>query len=166
MTRSPDCRRALGELPGNCCTALCGRVYAREGGPVRTEDDQLDRNPPAGIRNRFEAIRYLEQTLPKPPAMIRLALFALCVCVSPAASPQPGVPFTISPAVRLSDPGSRTRSLTSRVIPKTAAGLWRRPFTSQENERLSSKPMPARTAAEPGRFRLCLSCGNCWPARK
>ncbi len=34
--------------------------YAREGGPVKTEDDPLDPSPPANARETYRAMRYLE----------------------------------------------------------------------------------------------------------
>jgi nucleoside-diphosphate-sugar epimerase len=37
--------------------------YAREGGPVKTEDDPLDRNPPASARETHAAMRYLDQAV-------------------------------------------------------------------------------------------------------
>jgi nucleoside-diphosphate-sugar epimerase len=37
--------------------------FARAGGPVQTEADPLDPNPPAGLRTGLEAIRYLEQAV-------------------------------------------------------------------------------------------------------
>ena len=37
--------------------------YAREGGPVKTEDDALDPAPPATARQSFEAMRYLDETV-------------------------------------------------------------------------------------------------------
>jgi nucleoside-diphosphate-sugar epimerase len=37
--------------------------YAREGGPVKTEDDPLDPTPPANARQSFAAMAYLEQTV-------------------------------------------------------------------------------------------------------
>src|SRR5436309_6736134 len=37
--------------------------YAREGGPVKTEDDPLDPNPPANARRSFAAMAYLEQAV-------------------------------------------------------------------------------------------------------
>src|SRR3954466_5609579 len=36
---------------------------AREGGPVKTEDDPLDPNPPANARRSFAAMAYLEQAV-------------------------------------------------------------------------------------------------------
>jgi nucleoside-diphosphate-sugar epimerase len=37
--------------------------YAREGGPIKTEDDPLDPNPPAGARETNAAMRYLDQAV-------------------------------------------------------------------------------------------------------
>jgi nucleoside-diphosphate-sugar epimerase len=37
--------------------------YAREGGPVKTEDDPLDLRPVAGMTESFEAMRYLDETV-------------------------------------------------------------------------------------------------------
>ncbi len=37
--------------------------YARVGGPVKTEDDPLDQDPPAAFRTTIEAIRYLEDSV-------------------------------------------------------------------------------------------------------
>jgi nucleoside-diphosphate-sugar epimerase len=36
--------------------------YAREGGPIKTEEDPLDPNPPSEIRETLDAIRYVERT--------------------------------------------------------------------------------------------------------
>jgi 2-alkyl-3-oxoalkanoate reductase len=40
--------------------SYAGWPYAREGGPVKSEDDPLDPNPPAAMRSTFAAIRHLE----------------------------------------------------------------------------------------------------------
>jgi 2-alkyl-3-oxoalkanoate reductase len=37
--------------------------YAREGGPVKTEDDPLDPAPPRSMRNGFGALRHLEEAV-------------------------------------------------------------------------------------------------------
>ncbi len=37
--------------------------YAREGGPVKTEDDPLDANPPAGARGTNAAMRHLDEAV-------------------------------------------------------------------------------------------------------
>jgi len=43
--------------------SYCGWPYAREGSPVKTEDDPLDPTPPASFRESLAAIRYLEDTI-------------------------------------------------------------------------------------------------------
>jgi 2-alkyl-3-oxoalkanoate reductase len=40
--------------------SYAGWPYAREGGPVKTEDDPLDPDPPADVRESLAAIRHLE----------------------------------------------------------------------------------------------------------
>jgi nucleoside-diphosphate-sugar epimerase len=40
--------------------SYAGWPYAREGGPIKTEDDPLDPEPPADARESLAAIRYLE----------------------------------------------------------------------------------------------------------
>jgi nucleoside-diphosphate-sugar epimerase len=43
--------------------SFAGWPYAKTGGPVKTEDDPLDDNPPASARKGIEAIRHLEQAV-------------------------------------------------------------------------------------------------------
>jgi nucleoside-diphosphate-sugar epimerase len=43
--------------------SFAGWPYARTGGPVKTEDDPLDPEPPEAMRETFEAIRYLERAV-------------------------------------------------------------------------------------------------------
>lgn len=43
--------------------SFAGWPYAREGGPVKTEEDPLDPEPPAAFRRTLEAIRYLESAV-------------------------------------------------------------------------------------------------------
>jgi nucleoside-diphosphate-sugar epimerase len=43
--------------------SFCGWPFAREGGPVKTEEDPLDPNPPASFSKSLAAIRYLEDTV-------------------------------------------------------------------------------------------------------
>ena len=38
-------------------------VFARSGGPVKSEEDPLDTDPPAQVRTTLEAIKYLEQAV-------------------------------------------------------------------------------------------------------
>jgi 2-alkyl-3-oxoalkanoate reductase len=41
-----------------------GWPYAREGGPVKSEDDPLDPDPPAAARDALDAMRYLDRIVP------------------------------------------------------------------------------------------------------
>ncbi|HMF69116.1 MAG TPA: NAD(P)-dependent oxidoreductase [Phyllobacterium sp.] len=43
--------------------SFCGWTFARAGGAVKTETDELDPNPPQELRRTLEAIRYLERTV-------------------------------------------------------------------------------------------------------
>jgi len=43
--------------------SFCGWPYARAGGPVKSEEDALDPEPPRELRRTLEAIRYLEHTV-------------------------------------------------------------------------------------------------------
>jgi nucleoside-diphosphate-sugar epimerase len=43
--------------------SFCGWAFARAGGSVKTEADELDPNPPEELRRTLEAIRYLEATV-------------------------------------------------------------------------------------------------------
>jgi nucleoside-diphosphate-sugar epimerase len=43
--------------------SFAGWPYAREGGPVKTEDDRLDPTPPPAMRETLAAIRHLEQAV-------------------------------------------------------------------------------------------------------
>jgi nucleoside-diphosphate-sugar epimerase len=43
--------------------SFCGWPFAREGGPVKTEEDPLDPNPPAGFGGILAAIQYLEDAV-------------------------------------------------------------------------------------------------------
>jgi nucleoside-diphosphate-sugar epimerase len=45
--------------------SYAGWPYARVGGPVKTEDDPLDPNPPEVFRTGLAAIRHLESTVPQ-----------------------------------------------------------------------------------------------------
>ena len=54
--------------------SYCGWPYARIGGPVKTETDQLDPDPPEQMRRTLEAIRYLEQTVTSAPSLEGIVL--------------------------------------------------------------------------------------------
>jgi nucleoside-diphosphate-sugar epimerase len=54
--------------------SYAGWPYQRTGGPVKTEDDPLDPNPPKPFRRSLEAIQHLESTVLGTPAMEGLVL--------------------------------------------------------------------------------------------
>ncbi len=54
--------------------SFCGWPFAREGGPVKTEDDPLDPTPAAGFRKTLAAIRYLEDAVHRATGIEALAL--------------------------------------------------------------------------------------------
>jgi 2-alkyl-3-oxoalkanoate reductase len=54
--------------------SFCGWVFSREGGPVKTEEDSLDPNPPASFSNTLAAIRYLEDAVRRTVDLQALAL--------------------------------------------------------------------------------------------
>ncbi len=43
--------------------SFAGWPYARTGGPIKTEDDPLDPNPPAAMRRTLDAIRHVERAV-------------------------------------------------------------------------------------------------------
>ncbi len=54
--------------------SFCGWPFAREGGPIKTEEDPLDSNPPASFSKTFGAIRYLEEAVRRSTDIEALAL--------------------------------------------------------------------------------------------
>jgi nucleoside-diphosphate-sugar epimerase len=54
--------------------SFCGWPFARQGGPVKTEEDPLDPHPPASFRRTLGAIRYLEDAVRRATEVEALAL--------------------------------------------------------------------------------------------
>src|SRR5271167_1739518 len=54
--------------------SFCGWPYARTGGPVKTEEEPLDPNPPREFRNTLVAIRHLENAVAGAPELEGLVL--------------------------------------------------------------------------------------------
>jgi 2-alkyl-3-oxoalkanoate reductase len=54
--------------------SFCGWTYAREGGPVKSEDDPLDPDPPASFSRTLAAIRHLEDAVKSSADVPALAL--------------------------------------------------------------------------------------------
>jgi 2-alkyl-3-oxoalkanoate reductase len=54
--------------------SFCGWPFARQGGPVKTEEDPLDPSPPVSFRRSLAAIRYLENAVRAAPDVEAVAL--------------------------------------------------------------------------------------------
>ena len=54
--------------------SFCGWPFAREGGPIKTEEDPLDPTPPGSFRKTLAAIRYLEEAVRRATDLEALAL--------------------------------------------------------------------------------------------
>lgn len=54
--------------------SFCGWPFARESGPVKTEEDPLDPSPPANFGKTLAAIRYIEDTVRRTVDLQALAL--------------------------------------------------------------------------------------------
>lgn len=54
--------------------SFCGWLYAREGGPVKTEEDPVDSDPPASFRQSLAAFRRLEAALAAADGLEALTL--------------------------------------------------------------------------------------------
>jgi len=54
--------------------SFCGWPFAREGGPIKSEEDPLDPSPPAGFRQTLAAIRTLEDAVRRETEVEALAL--------------------------------------------------------------------------------------------
>lgn len=65
-TRGTDLLLAAGREAGVrrfVAQSYCGWPFARTGGPIKTEGDALDPDPPEEFRRALQAIRYLERTV-------------------------------------------------------------------------------------------------------
>jgi 2-alkyl-3-oxoalkanoate reductase len=65
--RAVNARRFIGQ-------SFAGWPYARTGGPVKTEEDPLDEDPPKHARETVAAIRYLEEAVTGPDWIEGIAL--------------------------------------------------------------------------------------------
>jgi len=76
-TEVTDTMLAAGRMVGTrrfIAQSFCGWPYARQGGPVKTEEDPLDPNPPASFSKSLAAIRHQEDALRNAVGMQTLAL--------------------------------------------------------------------------------------------
>jgi nucleoside-diphosphate-sugar epimerase len=91
--------------------SFCGWLFAREGGPVKTEEDRLDTDPPASFSKTLAAIRYLEDTVRRT---IDLQAFAL------------RYGFFYGPGTSIAKDGAIAELVRKRSIPIVGdgAGVW------------------------------------------
>lgn len=54
--------------------SFCGWPYRQDGGPVKSEEDPLDPNPPRELRATLDAIRHLERAVTTAPGIAGVAL--------------------------------------------------------------------------------------------
>ncbi len=76
-TESTDVMLAVGRMVGTrrfITQSFCGWPFQRVGGPVKTEEDPLDPNPPASFRKTLAALRYQEDAVKRAADMQAVAL--------------------------------------------------------------------------------------------
>ena len=88
-------------------------IFARAGGPVKSEDDPLDERPPDQMRATVDAIRYLE-------SVVTGAGWAEGVVLRYGAFYGPGTNFSLGPQ------GTMVEAIRKRQIPLVgrAGGVW------------------------------------------
>ena len=91
--------------------SFCGWPFAREGGPIKTEEDPLDPSPPATFRKTFAAIRYLEEAVRRTTDLEALAL---------------RYGFFYGPGTSIAKDGAVVELVCNRRIPIVGdgAGIW------------------------------------------
>lgn len=91
--------------------SFCGWPFAREGGPIKTEEDPLDPTPPANFRQTLAAIRYLEKTVRMATGVEALAL---------------RYSFLYGPGTSIGKDGEVLELVRKRRIPivGVGAGIW------------------------------------------
>lgn len=91
--------------------SFCGWPFARESGPVKTEEDPLDPNPPISFAKILAAIRYLEDTVRKT---MDLQAFAL------------RYGFFYGPGTGIAKDGPVAELIRKRMLPivGNGAGIW------------------------------------------
>ena len=91
--------------------SFCGWPFAREGGPIKTEEDPLDPNPPASFKKTLAAISYLEEAVGKATDLEALAL---------------RYGFFYGPGTSIAKNGAVVELIRNRQIPIVGdgAGIW------------------------------------------
>jgi nucleoside-diphosphate-sugar epimerase len=91
--------------------SFCGWPFAREGGPIKTEEDPLDPSPPASFSKTLAAIRYLEDAVRRATDIEALAL---------------RYGFIYGPGTGIAKDGPIVQLLRNRRLPIVGdgAGVW------------------------------------------
>ena len=91
--------------------SFCGWPFAREGGPIKTEEDPLDPIPPASFRKTLAAIRYLEEAVRRTTDLEAFAL---------------RYGFFYGPGTRIAKDAAIVELIRKRRIPivGNGAGIW------------------------------------------
>jgi 2-alkyl-3-oxoalkanoate reductase len=91
--------------------SFCGWPFAREGGPLKTEEDPLDPTPPASFRKTLAAIRSLEEAVRSATGIEALAL---------------RYGFFYGPGTSIAKDGTVVELVRKRRVPivGTGAGIW------------------------------------------
>ena len=93
--------------------SFAGWPFARVGGPVKTEEDPLDPDPPNAVRSTLAAIRYLEET-------VAGATWTEGIVLRYGGFYGPGTGFAIDP------PGDQVEMIRARKFPIVGSGsaVW------------------------------------------
>lgn len=91
--------------------SFCGWPFAREGGPVKTEEDPLDPNPPAALSETLAALRHLESAVQEAKDLEAITL---------------RYGFLYGPGTGISSQGSTVALVRKRKIPIVGDGdgIW------------------------------------------
>lgn len=113
-TEATDTMLAAGRLAGArrfVAQSFCGWPFAREGGPVKTEDDPLDPSPPASFAKTLAAIRRLEDAVRGADGLEALAL---------------RYGFFYGPGTNIAKDGAVVGLVRKRQVPVVGggAGIW------------------------------------------
>lgn len=73
--------------------SFTGWTLAREGGPVKTEEDPFDPSPPRAMREAVEAFRHLERAVLDPPEALDGIVLRYGYLYGPGTLIAPGAPF-------------------------------------------------------------------------
>ena len=91
--------------------SFCGWPFARVGGPIKSEEDPLDPEPPSSFRRSLDAIKHLEKSVRESQKVEALAL---------------RYGFFYGPGTSISKDGSIAEAIRKRRIPLigNGAGVW------------------------------------------